>query len=155
MTPAGPSIIEALDSFPSAGHYRDVAGPSFDRLSVGLRAEVRRVVSDDVTAVALGSGDVPVLGTPAVLALMERAACDAIAGALDDGWTSVGMWADLKHLRPSKIGSEVIASAELVEVDDQGRALVFECDARDGDTAVAQARHRRIIVNRERFLGRA
>jgi fluoroacetyl-CoA thioesterase len=147
-------MIDTLDASRSARHYREVSAPLFDRLSPGLRAEVRRVVTDDETAVALGSGDVPVLGTPAVLAMMERAACDAISGALDDGWTSVGTWVDLQHMRPSPVGTEVVASAQLVEVTDEQRVLYFTCEARDGDKPVAKASHRRIVVNRERFLGR-
>jgi predicted thioesterase len=146
-------MIDALDAPRSARHYRDVGDPSFERLSPGLRAEVRRVVTGDDTAIALGSGDVPVLGTPAILALMERAACDAIAEALENGWTSVGTWADLQHIRPSRVGAEVVASAELVEVSDEQRVLHFTCEARDGGKPVAKASHRRVVVNRERFLG--
>jgi fluoroacetyl-CoA thioesterase len=102
---------------------------------------------------ALGSGDVPVLGTPAVLALVEQAACAAIGAGLDDGRTSVGSWVELEHLAPSKVGAQVVASAELVKVD--GRVLEFTCDVRDGDRVIARARHRRAIVDRDRFLERA
>jgi len=109
-------------------------------------------VSENDTAIALGSGDVPVLGTPAVLALLEQAACAAIASSLDPGDTSVGTWAELEHLAASKVGATVTASAELSGVD--GRALEFTCEAREGDRIVARARHRRAIVDRERFLAR-
>jgi len=126
-------------------------GPS--ALSPGLRGEARRVVTDESTAAALGSGDVPVLGTPAVLALIEQAACAAIAHALPDPDTSVGTWAELEHRAPSKIGAEVVATAELVAVD--GRMLEFSCEVRDGSNVVATARHRRAVVDRERFLARA
>ena len=121
-------------------------------LSPGLRGEARRVVGDDATAIALGSGDVPVLGTPAVLALIEEAACAAVNGALDDGRTSVGTWVELEHLAPSKVWVEVVATADLTRVD--GHTLEFSCEARDGETLVARARHRRAVVDRERFLGR-
>ena len=121
-------------------------------LKPGLRGEARRVVGEDDTAVALGSGDVPVLGTPAVLALMEQAACAAIAPALDPGATSVGTWAELEHVAPSKVGATVEATAELTAVD--GRTLEFTCEARDGSTLIGRARHRRAIVDRERFLAR-
>jgi fluoroacetyl-CoA thioesterase len=121
-------------------------------LSPGLRGEAHRVVSDDVTAIALRSGDVPVLGTPAILGLIEEAACAAVNGALEDGQTSVGMWVELEHLAPSSVGAAVTATAELMAVD--GRTLEFTCEARDGQTLVARARHRRAVVDRERFLGR-
>jgi fluoroacetyl-CoA thioesterase len=128
---------------------RDVAM----ELQPGLRGEARLVVTSDETAIALGSGDVPVLGTPAVLALVENAACSAIAGTLDDGDTSVGVWIELEHLAASKPGAEVTAEAELVAVD--GRTIEFRCEAREGTKVVARARHRRAVVDRERFLARA
>ena len=109
-------------------------------------------MTEDQTAIALGSGDVPALGTPAVLALMEQAACDAVAGGLAEGETSVGTWAELEHLAPSKVGAETVATAELIAAE--GHALEFTCEVRDGDTVVARARHRRSIVDRERFLAR-
>jgi fluoroacetyl-CoA thioesterase len=109
-------------------------------------------VTPELTAESLGSGDVPVLGTPAVLALIEEAACAAIAGALDESSTSVGTWAELEHLAPSKVGATVSATADLTAVD--GRTLEFDCEARDGDRVIARAKHRRAIVDREKFLGR-
>jgi fluoroacetyl-CoA thioesterase len=121
-------------------------------LRPGLHGEARRIVTEEVTAAALGSGDVPVLGTPAVLALMERAACEALGGHLADGSTSVGTWVEIDHLAASPVGAEVIATAELVAVE--GRTLEFACEARQDDRVVARARHRRVLVDRERFLAR-
>lgn len=105
----------------------------------------------ELTAENLGSGDVPVLGTPAVLALIEEAAVAAVRDALEPGATSVGTWAELEHLAPSRVGAEVRAAAELTAVD--GRRLEFACEAYEGDTLIARARHRRLVVDRERFLG--
>ncbi|MCI0345618.1 MAG: thioesterase [Chloroflexi bacterium] len=118
----------------------------------GMRGEARRTVTEETTADAMGSGDVPVFATPAVLGLLEDAACHAVRDALPDGATSVGVWVELEHLAPSKVGAEVVAVAELVSAS--GRTLEFSCEARDGDRLVARARHRRAIVDRERFLGR-
>ena len=109
-------------------------------------------MAEQDTALALGSGDVPVLGTPAVLALMERAACAAVAPALGSADTSVGTWADLNHVAASKVGAEVVAEAVLIAVN--GRTLDFVCEAREGSTVVATAKHRRSVVDRERFLAR-
>jgi fluoroacetyl-CoA thioesterase len=119
-------------------------------LAPGLRASITREVTESMTAVSLGSGDVPVLGTPAVLALMEEAACAAVAGALGDGATSVGTRVELDHVAPSKVGTTVEAVATLTGVD--GRTISFECEAREGERVVARASHRRVIVDRERFL---
>ncbi|MGH2727244.1 MAG: thioesterase family protein [Actinomycetota bacterium] len=122
------------------------------QIVAGLRGEARRTVTPELTADAMGSGDVPVFATPAVLGLMEDAACHALREALPEGVTSVGVWVELEHLAPSKVGAEVVAVAELLEA--KGRTLEFACEARDGDRVVARARHRRAIVDRERFLGR-
>lgn len=120
-------------------------------IAPGLRGSAARTVTPEMTAERLGSGDVPVLGTPAVLALVEEAAVAAVAGALADGATTVGVWVTLEHLAPSAIGARVEASAELVEVE--GRSLTFECSAREGGRTIATARHRRVVVDRARFLG--
>ena len=103
-----------------------------------------------MTAERLGSGDVPVFGTPALLALVEEAAVTALRGALPDGLTSVGTHVELDHLAPSRVGAEVRAIATLTAVE--GRALTFECEAYDGDTPIGHASHRRMVVDRERFL---
>jgi predicted thioesterase len=119
-------------------------------LSAGLTGEARRVVTDDLTAIRLGSGDVPVFGTPALLALIEEAAVAAVRDALPDGATSVGSHVELDHLAPSRVGVEVRALATLTAVE--GRALTFECEAYEGDKPIGRASHRRMIVDREKFL---
>ena len=106
-----------------------------------------------MTAVALGSGDVPVLGTPAVLALVERASCSAIEGSLPEGQTSVGAWAELSHLAPTPQWSLVEATSRLAEVD--GRKLTFEFSVTDPSGEVARGRHRRVLVDRDEFLRQA
>jgi fluoroacetyl-CoA thioesterase len=131
-------------------------------LSSGLRSRVRIVVADADTAVALGSGDVPVLGTPRLLALAEAAAVAAITPGLEPGVTSVGTSAVVEHMRPSPVGAQVVVEAELTEVD--GRRLVFRFTARqqplagssdDRDAAVGAGTLERILVDRDRFLSRA
>ncbi|HVL32422.1 MAG TPA: hotdog domain-containing protein [Actinomycetota bacterium] len=118
-------------------------------LTTGLTGESRRTVTDEVTAVRLGSGDVNVFGTPALLALLEEAAVAAVRGALQDDTTSVGTWVELEHRAPSRVGAEVRGIARLIHVD--GRTLTFECEAYDGETLIGTARHRRAIVSRARF----
>ena len=84
-------------------------------LAVGLRASVRAVVGPPDTAVALGSGDVPVLGTPRLLALAEAATVAAVARHLAPGETTVGTAVTLEHRRASPVGSGLVIEAELTE----------------------------------------
>ncbi|MGH2829674.1 MAG: thioesterase family protein [Actinomycetota bacterium] len=121
-------------------------------LQSGRTGRATRTVAQSDTAIALGSGDVPVLGTPAVVALVERACCAAVEGALPEGSTSVGVRVELDHLAPSHVGATVEATATLTEVE--GRGLTFTATVVDGDEVVARAVHRRAIVDRARFQAR-
>ena len=98
-------------------------------VAAGQRASVSAVVADADTAISAGSGDVPVLATPRLLALAEAAAVAAIAPHLPSGMTSVGTSASLEHRRASPVGAEVIVEAELTEVE--GRRLMFSFIARE------------------------
>ncbi len=118
----------------------------------GLEGVVEETVTEAMTARALGSGDVPALGTPAVLALVEAAACRALEGALGEEETSVGTRIELSHDAPTPVGTPVTATARLVEVD--GRTLTFEVRLSDPGGDVATGRHVRAVVRRERFLER-
>jgi fluoroacetyl-CoA thioesterase len=92
-------------------------------LAVGLRATVRHVVTEADTAIRAGSGDVPVLATPRLLALAEAACVAALESHLDAGMTSVGTGVALEHRRASPVGTEIEVEAELTEL--AGRRLVF------------------------------
>lgn len=118
----------------------------------GLTGTASLVVSDDDTAIALGSGDVPVLATPRVLALAEAATVDAIVAELPAGSTTVGARVDLEHLRASAVGAKVEARATLTAVD--GRRLVFAVSVMEGDDEVARGTITRIVVDRAAFLAR-
>ena len=100
----------------------------------------------------LGSGDMPVLATPAMMALMENAAMMAVAGHLPEGCTTVGGQIESSHLKPTPIGAEVTATAELERID--GRKLFFRVSAHQGDTLIGEGKHLRFIVDREKFLAR-
>jgi fluoroacetyl-CoA thioesterase len=97
-------------------------------LAAGLRATVRAAVTDADTAEAMGSGNLPVLATPRLLALAEAATVAAVAPNLTDGLTTVGTAVSLEHRKASPLGAEVVVEAELTEVD--GRRLVFGFIAR-------------------------
>lgn len=119
-------------------------------IMIGASGSAHLVVGEEDTAVALSSGDVPVLGTPRIVALLEQAAVAAVAADLADGTTSVGTQIAVDHVAASFVGARVEATAEVVEVD--GRTVAFRVSARDGDRTVATGHHLRIVVDRSRFL---
>jgi fluoroacetyl-CoA thioesterase len=122
------------------------------RCDPGLKHARTLEVAAEHTASELGSGDVPVLGTPALLALAEGACVDAIVDDLPEGQTSVGTWAEIEHLRATPVGRTVCAHATLI--GHHGRRLEFSVTVdQDGET-VAKVRHRRVLVDRARFLAR-
>lgn len=120
---------------------------------VGLKGRASMIVGEEDTARVVGSGTVDVLGTPVVVALMERAAVDALAGALPADKTSVGTQIQVQHIAPTPPGLRVTAEATLVHVD--GRRLRFDITVSDEVEIIAQATHTRVIVDLDRFLQRA
>ena len=121
-------------------------------LETGIRHTSSVVVGDGNTAIAVGSGDMPVLATPSLIALMENAAMLAVAPELPEGSTTVGGRIDVAHLAPSPVGATVEATAVLEKVD--GRKLHFSLIAREGDKVVGEGSHLRFIVDRERFMAK-
>lgn len=114
-------------------------------------ASATHTVSDADTALAVGSGDLAVLGTPVVLAWCEEATCAALE--LSPEQTSVGTRVDLEHLAASPVGTEVTATATLIHTD--GRLVRFQVAALDAaGTLLASGEIRRVIVDRERFMSR-
>ena len=126
-------------------------------LSVGLRASVRATVTEADTAEAMGSGDVPVLATPRLLALAEAASSAAVAPHLAGEFTTVGTSASVEHRRASPLGAEIVVEAELTQVD--GRRLIFGFIARAADSGedvvVGAGTVERVILDRARFIARA
>ena len=118
----------------------------------GLKHQSVMVVNEGNTAEFIGSGDMAVLATPAMVALMENAAMMAVALHLGEGETTVGSMISTSHLKPSKVGRSISAIAELTEVED--RKLVFKISAYDGDTLIGEGDHIRYVVNREKFLAK-
>ena len=122
-------------------------------LRPGMTATVTMSVSDADTAIALRSGDVPVLATPRVVSLAEEAAVQAVGDALAEGETTVGYRVQLDHLAPTAVGGQVDAEAMLETVE--GRRLTFRVSVNDGRGLVAAGRITRVIVERSRFLEKA
>jgi fluoroacetyl-CoA thioesterase len=124
---------------------------------VGTAAVREFVVSDDDTAIALGSGDVPVLATPRLVAWLEATTVACLDDVLDDARTSVGTRVDVEHSAASPVGARLTAAASISYVD--GRLVRFEVAAehRVGDaepSVVATGRITRVVVDRDRFLAR-
>jgi fluoroacetyl-CoA thioesterase len=121
-------------------------------LETGLRGRATMRVTHDKTAEAWGSGDVPVYGTPSLVALLETAAVNAVAAKLAPGETTVGTRIEVSHLAATPVGAEVSAEAELVGIE--GRKLTFTVVAHDDRNKIGECRHHRMIVSRDRFLAK-
>lgn len=118
----------------------------------GLKHISTTTVTAANTALTMGSGDMEVFATPAMVALMENAAMKAVAPHLPEGSTTVGAMMQTSHIKPSAPGEIVTAEAVLQEVD--GRKLTFRVTASDSEGTIGEGIHIRYIVDRERFLSR-
>jgi len=118
----------------------------------GLVGEATLVVTAEHTAKHLGSGGVEVLATPAMVALMEAAARQAVDARLEQGEMSVGTNLNISHLAATPVGMRVTARAELTAVE--GRRLTFKVEAHDEREKIGEGSHTRAIINLERFLAR-
>lgn len=116
----------------------------------GLKHISTTTVTTANTALTMGSGDMEVFATPAMVALMENAAMKAVAPHLPEGSTTVGAMMQTSHIKPSAPGETVTAEAVLQEVD--GRKLTFRVTASDSEGTIGEGIHIRYIVDRERFL---
>jgi fluoroacetyl-CoA thioesterase len=116
----------------------------------GMQATVEETVTEDMTAERLGSGDVPVLGTPAVLALVEGAAVAAVSDDLKTETTTVGASVELDHMAPTPLGAKITATAGVRQVE--GRRVTFAFEVTDPAGPVARGTQVRVVVDRRRFL---
>jgi fluoroacetyl-CoA thioesterase len=123
------------------------------QLGPGLSASLTHVVEETDTAIAVGSGDVPVLATPRLIALAEAAAIEALAEKLAPGTTTVGYEVQLAHLAPTPVGGKVTIDATLELVE--SRRLTFRVTVNDTRGLVAAGKVTRVVVVRDRFIERA
>ncbi|MDE7166630.1 MAG: thioesterase family protein [Bacteroidaceae bacterium] len=121
-------------------------------LEIGLKHTSELTVSEAVTAMTVGSGDMPVLATPMMMALMENAAMLAVRDELPEGCTTVGGHIESSHLMPSKIGDVVRATAEVTKVD--GKKIEFKVSAHSGDSLLGEGTHLRFVVDKEKFISK-
>ena len=112
-------------------------------------ATVNETVSEENTALSVGSGSLKVYATPAMLALMEKAACKALEPVLGEGETTVGTLLNVKHIAATPMGMQVSATAELLEKD--GRRYVFKVTATDECGVIGEGTHERFAVLSEKF----
>ena len=119
-------------------------------IEIGLRHTSELIVTEAVTAIEVGSGDMPVLATPMMMALMENAAMLAVSEHLPEGCTTVGGHIESTHLRPSRIGDVITAVAEVTKVE--GKKIFFKVAAYCGENLLGEDTHLRFIVDRKRFM---
>jgi len=122
-------------------------------ITVGMTAVTESFVEREDTALEVGSGSLLVYATPCMVALMEGAACEAIAAELPEDKTSVGTELSIKHLSATPVGLEVRAEATVTEVD--GNTITFQVSAFDESGKIGEGTHKRVIVSTQRFLDKA
>lgn len=120
---------------------------------IGAKGTREIVVTDELTAVRIGSGELPVFATPALIALAEETAWRSVAPELEPGQGTVGTRMDLRHIAATPVGMRVRCETELVETD--RRRLVFSVKAFDEREQIAEGTHERFIVDNEKFAAKA
>ena len=119
-------------------------------IPLNISATRSLLIEEEHTAKSLGSGEVGVLATPMMIALMEAAALEVVQSYLASGWTTVGTKINIEHLRPTALGEKVSAEATLITRND--RILKFHVEARDNFGIIGQGSHQRYIINIEKFM---
>ena len=121
-------------------------------MEIGLTYTSKLVVSKDHVAAVMGSGDLHVFATPAMVALMENAAMLAVAEYLPEGATTVGAMMNTSHVKPSPVDETIQATATLTGIE--GRKLTFSIKAEDSKGVIGEAEHVRFIVDIGRFMSK-
>lgn len=119
-------------------------------ITVGLKGEARTQVEREDTALEVGSGSLLVYATPCMVALMEGAACEALADIIPEEKTSVGTYLQIDHISATPVGLEVWAEAEVTAVE--GSIVTFQVTAFDEAGKIGEGIHKRAIVSTQRFL---
>lgn len=120
------------------------------KIEIGMKGEASTLVEREDTAEAVCSGCLLVYATPCMAALMEGAACEAVATGLDESETTVGIELNLKHTAATPVGMEVRAEAVVTAVE--GKIITFDIKAYDEAGEIGSATHKRALVNPQRFL---
>ena len=123
-------------------------------IEIGMTHTVEKTVTADMTAKAVGSGGLEVLGTPYMMGLMECAAMWCVQNELPEGKGTVGVDIASSHLAPTPVGMKVFVEAEIVSVSENGKMVDFQVKAWDEKGPIGQGTHTRAIINNERFLAK-
>lgn len=121
-------------------------------LNIGVTGQAKEKVTSENTAKKYGSGSIDVYATPAMIGLMEKAALSAVDPLLPEGFSTVGIMLDVKHMAATPIGMEATAKAELIDVE--GKKLKFRVEAYDGKDKIGEGEHERFIVELNKFMAR-
>lgn len=119
-------------------------------INVGNKGKAESIVTKENTAATMKSGSLEVFATPALVALMEEAACNALENDLEEGTTTVGIHMDVQHAAATPLGMKVSAIATVSEVDN--RKITFQIEAQDDKDLIGKATHSRFIVKKDRFM---
>jgi predicted thioesterase len=122
-------------------------------IETGIKGEATELVNERNSAATMGSGELQVYATPAMVALMEQAAWKSVAGELEEGQGTVGTSMNIKHLASTPLGMKVTAKSELTAVD--RRKLVFTVEAYDETGKIGEGTHERFIVDNKAFQEKA
>ena len=119
-------------------------------ITVGMKGTAQTTVEREDTAYEVGSGELLVYATPCMVALMEGAACDAIADQIPEGKTSVGTMLNISHIAATPVGMDVRAEAEVTEVE--GSMITFQVTAYDEAGKIGEGTHKRAVITSQKFL---
>ncbi len=122
-------------------------------LKEGITGEAETIVSEENTAIKMGSGTLPVFATPAMVAVVEKAAWSSVAGELEDGQSTVGTAMTLSHESATPVGLKITAKTTLTAID--RRKLTFSWEAYDEAGIIGRGTHERFIVDNEKFVSKA
>jgi len=109
-------------------------------------------VTENETALKMGSGDLEVYATPSMIAFMENTAKSLVTDDLPIGYTTVGININVNHIKASPVGANITCNATLIKID--GKKLFFDVDARDDNGTIGNGSHIRFIVNVADFMKR-
>ena len=121
-------------------------------MKIGDTFTVKKVVTEDMTAAALGSGGLPVFGTPYLVAMVENAAFTYLQQELPEGKSTVGTMVNVRHVSPSPIGAEITAKAELIAISENGKMYTFKVEAYDNKGLIGEGTHQRAVITVDRFM---
>ena len=121
---------------------------------IGTKCQIEQTVTQELTAAAVGSGALPVFGTPFMAAMMENAAMTVLQSFLEEGQGSVGTHLDIRHDTPTPVGMKVWAEAEITSISENGKMVDFAVRAWDEKGPISTGTHTRAIINSTRFLNK-